>query len=1207
MNANRLFAAFWLSVFFLCTISNLPLPTLSSTSFPLRKNDDTRICDGALGDCSCDVEAVEGANSKVLYEILEDLTNTTYFRLFRVNLDRRCHFWKSPGEEEKIEHSCSGPPDEEEDSVKSSSLFGFGEKEKKSSSPPLCSISSSDESEEFVPFTSIMGNPVDRSHTLLENESIAPERSEDCDGEVESRQSVSSIGGDFFWNDMCKHIPTNVTEYVNLKKNEERFTGYNGSHVWNAIYQENCFSEASKRGHHLSGSHEDNEGALCYEERILYRMLSGMHTSTNTHVAMSAKYVPKTKQWLPKPELFWKNFGENPERLRNMHFAFVVMLRAVKRATPLLRNHDVSVGNVQEDERTKKLFDFLLDAHIFNECSSVFDAFDESTLFEKNRLENNHLHLREQFKNVFHNISMAVDCVACHKCKLHAKLQLLGIGTAFKILLTPEKLLSQLTFAREEVVALINTVAKFSSAIKGASDLAHMYVSSLVGKTVDISSAKEEYSKTQAAKSISSESKKFVPQQNINVDLQSDFAMDTAIRVISSVAKTKGGEKFSQSEEETLVESVLLYRFPEILSLAKHFGSVPSTFVRHARRWLQGGGLVRAKAFNSLANSDSNGPNLQGEGKTVTPIIVVGGGLAGLTSTVKLIDSGYDVTLLEKSNFLGGNSAKASSGINGIDSSSAGFGDNEEVFLNDMLRGGGLISGVNDTLAQVLTSRSGDALGFLRERVGLTLDKRGQLGGHSKARTHRPSDGMSGVEMILHLEKIVKNWIKEQESNNISNRGRITLMKRTSMTGLLTNDDGSIRGVSFEKRVKGKNGEVESGELLASQVILATGGYAADRTDSSLLKKYSPALLKYGTTNGDWATGDGHKLAMKIGAEGVEMDFVQVHPTGFIDPKKPNHSVKTLCAELLRGVGGILLDSRGKRFVNELGTRDHITSRMTEEAANGYGRVGGMGFTILLNAAAAAEADKHVPLYTKKGLLQRFDSLQEFASWIGVSEDLLLESLTSYDNFAKAGSRDPFGKTVFNNPGYVGSPHYYAGTVTPVLHYCMGGLRVNENGRVLKSDGKSISGLYAAGEIVGGIHGKNRLGGNALTEAVVFGSVCAETVTKDASKLVNFKVNDAEAVYPTSRKEIEIVTDKDDSSWKTRIISEEELKQHNSEGSCWVVLYGKVYDFTDFLEDHPAGPDAILHLGGSDGTDRYQDVHTEALLEDFTPLGIFTK
>ena len=248
-------------------------------------------------------------------------------------------------------------------------------------------------------------------------------------------------------------------------------------------------------------------------------------------------------------------------------------------------------------------------------------------------------------------------------------------------------------------------------------------------------------------------------------------------------------------------------------------------------------------------------------------------------------------------------------------------------------------------------------------------------------------------------------------------------------------------------------------------------------------------MLGLATTNAAGTTGDGHKIAFALGAGAVEMENVQVHPTAFIDPRKPNATTKTLCAELLRGVGGILLNKDGHRFANELDTRAAIVSRMQAQASSAGRKDEQLEFTILLNAASAAEADKHVPLYSAKGLLKKFDDLEGVAEEMGVPARRLRDEVAVYNADAMRGA-DDFGKTVFNHapwPTRDDGP-YFAGKVTPAVHYTMGGVAADVKGRVLQKGSMApIPGLYASGEILGGIHGKNRLGGNALTVCVVFG------------------------------------------------------------------------------------------------------------------------
>jgi len=331
-----------------------------------------------------------------------------------------------------------------------------------------------------------------------------------------------------------------------------------------------------------------------------------------------------------------------------------------------------------------------------------------------------------------------------------------------------------------------------------------------------------------------------------------------------------------------------------------------------------------------------------------------------------------------------------------------------------------------------------------------------------------------------------------------------------------------------------------------------------------------------------------------------------VHPTGFVDPKKPLAKEKTLCAELLRGVGGVLVSENGERFVNELGTRDYISNTMAKVAKMNIPSKGDtperLHFTILLNPNSAAEADKHVPLYSAKGLLQKFETLADVAHWRGISPDTLLATLRRY-NEAAAKGLDEHGKVDFKHAPWV-LPHtgegaaggpFYAGTVTPVVHYCMGGLAVSDSGVALRQDGTPIPGLYATGELIGGVHGDNRLGGNALTECVVFG----RTVGAAVPLATDAKAHSDAAVGTDAAEEATASTEEG-----VRHISVEELAQHQSEEDSWVEIHGKVYDMTEFAEDHPGGPESIWNVAGKDGTHNFDTVHTIAMLEDFEVVGV---
>ena len=1010
-----------------------------------------------------------------------------------------------------------------------------------------------------------------------------------------------------FWMDMCGYdapLPGSnkddiaELEYVNLQLNPERWTGYNGSHVWSAIYEENCLKS--------SGSVDD----MCYEERVLYRLLSGMHASVNIHIALKAKTPKKgvvgREDWSADPGRFAAHYGQHPERLRNLHFSFVVLLRALRKAAPTLGVMDLSLGqDGVEDARTRALMRRLLDTHILSSCSGVFGAFDESMLFRAGGVNGEAsspvAELKSQFKGVFHNISEVMDCISCQKCKLHGKLQLLGLGTALKVLLLPEHLHAT-ALSRSEVVALVNTVAKFSHAILAAPTLAAAHSEASIRKA----------SKASTVPDLSSAG---IMKNHDWSPATTRTLMDAAISAVAALAADGG---LGAGDENALVDASLAAD-PRVLILARHYGvGDPAKFAQHALRAVASGPFV----------------DRPGQQDHPSDVVVVGGGLAGLTAALTVLDRGGKVTLVEKEGYIGGNSQWASSGINGVDLGNVTNPDTVKEFESDCWRssmGGGAGAATGATLGcektgsdshscsvdggpapetvehiPVLAAGSVETFVWLRDRVGVDLSRVGQLGGHSHARTHRPSAGMAGSTLVLALQKQCEVYAKT---------GQLTWRKNTAVDEVTTDErTGAVTGVRWTNR---KDGRV--GHDAARSVLLATGGFANDRAGpDSLLHKYAPDSTRFATTNTKGTTGDGHKLAFRLGAQGVDMANVQIHPTGFVDPKDPTASTKTLAAEILRGAGGLLLTRDGRRFVDELGTRDYVSGRMLAEAkaeANAGGLPVGEGvsfdFILLLNDAGAREADKHVPLYTQKGLLREFDSIEDLAKWlddevgakdvrgsVGKGESIdtavtVRTTLGAYDETARLGGPDPAtNKTFFHNAPFSGSNKFYAGRVTPVVHYTMGGVRVDNLGRVVAESGDVIEGLYAAGELIGGVHGRNRLGGNALTECAVFGRIVGGDVPiASPSSFDDAGGGGAPAAAAAPARVAR------------RDVTKSELGGHASEASCWVAVYGEVYDFTDFLDEHPAGAEAILKYGGTDGTAIFDSVHSKDMLDDFDAIG----
>ncbi|KAI0319590.1 FAD binding domain-containing protein [Amylostereum chailletii] len=562
--------------------------------------------------------------------------------------------------------------------------------------------------------------------------------------------------------------------------------------------------------------------------------------------------------------------------------------------------------------------------------------------------------------------------------------------------------------------------------------------------------------------------------------------------------------------------------------------------------------------------------------------IVVGGGLAGLSAAHTILERGGNVLLLDKQGFMGGNSTKATSGINGAGTQTqqeAGIPDNAKIFFEDTKKSARELA--RDDLIRVLTGRSGDAVNWLQDKFGLDLSKVARLGGHSQPRTHRGNAQFPGMVITYaQLERL--------EDLAESTPDRVKIIKKARVSKLIKDASGAVIGVEYE--LKGKT------ETAYGPVILATGGYAADFTADSLLKKYRPEYYNLPTTNGDHCTGDGHKLAISIGASAIDLEKVQVHPTGLVDPKEPDAKVKFLAAEALRGVGGLLLDNEGQRFVDELQHRDYVTGKMWEN--------GKYPIRLILNGRASQEIEWHCKHYVGRGLMKRFESGEELAKEMGLKPEVLKKTFDAYNAVTKS-KKDPFGKKFFSEGEWSMNDFFNVAIMTPVLHYTMGGLQIDAESRVIDAAGKPIPGLFAAGEVAGGVHGANRLGGSSLLGCVVFGRVSGDSASayllqvtgkiaeKAAGRLgalaghLDAQPSSSSAPAASSSSSSAPAP----SSGGAKSFTMAEVAAHNKKDDVWVVVDGQVLDVTTFLPDHPGGEKAILLYAGRDATEEFNMLH----------------
>jgi len=451
-------------------------------------------------------------------------------------------------------------------------------------------------------------------------------------------------------------------------------------------------------------------------------------------------------------------------------------------------------------------------------------------------------------------------------------------------------------------------------------------------------------------------------------------------------------------------------------------------------------------------------------------IIVVGAGLSGGSCALTILEAGKRVILVEKEKKLGGNSVRASSGINASEThhqKDQNVPDTNELFAHDTAYSSTKDINAKPTpLIQTLVVNSADGVRWL-ENHGLSLPVLSQCGGHSAARTHRPTSGAAGGYITLGLLRHVKKYAKQ---------GKCKIIKTAKMTSLIK-EGGRIVGLRYTNTKTGdKNCSVRG-----QGVVMATGGFCYN---VDMLKQYSPTNANLSTTNGHWANGEGMLVARDIGAKLVDMACVQVHPTGFIDPKEPNAREKTLAAECLRAAGALLINQSGHRFVNELGHRDDVTS--AEKGQKGKIR-------LILNPVAVAEVEPHVRMYTNFfKVLKPYKNSYELAKDMNIDVAALKDTFDTYNASAKKGWC-PSGKPRFPGTPYTIDQELRVGFVEPVLHYVMGGISINPRAQALDTNDRIIPGLFACGETAGGVHGRNRLAGNSLVECVVYGRVAGNS------------------------------------------------------------------------------------------------------------------
>ncbi|MCI3860981.1 flavocytochrome c [Lactococcus garvieae] len=438
-------------------------------------------------------------------------------------------------------------------------------------------------------------------------------------------------------------------------------------------------------------------------------------------------------------------------------------------------------------------------------------------------------------------------------------------------------------------------------------------------------------------------------------------------------------------------------------------------------------------------------------------VIIVGSGGAGMTAAIEAKDAGMNPVILEKMPMAGGNTSKASAGLNASETSvekAQGITDSNDKFYEETLKGGG---GTNDKeLLRYFVDHSAAAVDWLAQN-DIVLDNLTTTGGMSVSRTHRPHDGSAvGAYLVKGLEE------------NISKRD-IPVFVNSDVTKI-NEKDGKVSGV--EVKIEGETKQVDS-----KAVVVTTGGFGANQ---KMIAKYRPDLKDYVTTNAAGSTGDGIEMISALGGALVDMDKIQIHPTVF---QKTGY----LVSESIRGEGAILVNKEGKRFFNEMDTRDKVSAAELKQDGK---------YAYAIFGEGTKDKVKAVDQYISKDMVVEADNVEELAKKLDIKPEELNATVTKW-NKAVADKKDSeFGRTTGMTNDISGK--VYAIKVAPGIHHTMAGVKINTQTQVLKEDGQPIKGLYAAGEVTGGLHGGNRIGGNAVADIIIFGRQAGQESAKYA-------------------------------------------------------------------------------------------------------------
>ncbi len=451
-------------------------------------------------------------------------------------------------------------------------------------------------------------------------------------------------------------------------------------------------------------------------------------------------------------------------------------------------------------------------------------------------------------------------------------------------------------------------------------------------------------------------------------------------------------------------------------------------------------------------------------------VVIIGSGFAGLAAAIEAKQAGASVAVLEKMPTLGGNSI-INGGVFAVAGSpkqeAEGIKDSPELLMKDMMKAGLHMN--HPELARMIAEQSREAVEWT-EALGVEYKERcTHLGGHTVPRSYSTWNGSGSAIVNKEAEKLKSLGVK--------------VRTRTYVSAIIQDKDGRVVGVKIQERYKFPDENSGTVKFLKAKkgLVLASGGFSRDLYFRTL---QDPKLNDtVDSTNQPGATGEVLMEAFRIGSTPVQISWIQLGP--WTSPDEKGMGIGYIFNAMGGFVYGVMVDpTTGKRFINELADRKIRADAIIK---TGHPAI----------CVADSEGVKRVSKLEKileKGVAKKFDTIEALAAEYKIPVKALEETISNHNNYVKQGKDEEFGRPMQTDSKPITTAPYYACRVWPKVHHTMGGIQINKKAQVIGLDRKPIAGLYAAGEIAGGIHGAVRLGSCAVLDCIVFGRIAGKSV-----------------------------------------------------------------------------------------------------------------